>query len=108
MGRVIDRLHRRGAEVIHTGVEPVHVSGHARQGELQILLSVAKPEWFIPVHGEYRHLVNHHARLATRMGVDEDKALLCEDGDSVVIDDTGSAGATSSRPGFLYVDGTVG
>ena len=61
VGKVVDGLHRRGAEVVHTGVEPVHVSGHARQGELKTLLSVARPEWFVPVHGEYRHLVNHAA-----------------------------------------------
>ncbi len=106
VGRVIDGLYRRGAEVIHTGVEPVHVSGHARQGELMVLLSVAKPEWFIPVHGEYRHLVNH-AQLATRMGVDKGKALLCEDGDSVVLDDVGIHQGEVPA-GFLYVDGTVG
>ncbi len=51
VGQVIDGLHRRGAEVVHTGVAPVHVSGHARQGELQTLLSVARPQWFVPVHG---------------------------------------------------------
>ena len=99
--------HRRGAEVIHTGMEPVHVSGHARQGELQTLLAVARPEWFIPVHGEYRHMV-HHARLAVRMGVAEDKALLCEDGDSVVIADDGVWRGDDVPAGFLYVDGTVG
>jgi ribonuclease J len=107
VGRVIDRLHRRGAEVIHTGMEPVHVSGHARQGELQTLLAVARPEWFIPVHGEYRHMV-HHARLAVRMGVDEEKALLCEDGDSVVLADDGVWRGDDVPAGFLYVDGTVG
>ncbi|HXQ90822.1 MAG TPA: ribonuclease J [Acidimicrobiales bacterium] len=107
VGRVIDGLYRRGAEVIHTGVEPVHVSGHARQGELMVLLSVARPEWFIPVHGEYRHLVNH-IELATRMGVHEDKALLCEDGDSVVLGDNGLRHGDAVPAGFLYVDGTVG
>jgi len=107
VGRVIDGLYRRGAEVIHTGVEPVHVSGHARQGELMVLLSVARPEWFIPVHGEYRHLINH-CQLATRMGVAEEKALICEDGDSVIIDDAGIHPGDSVPAGFLYVDGTVG
>jgi ribonuclease J len=107
VGRVIDGLYRRGAEVIHTGIEPVHVSGHARQGELMVLLSVARPEWFIPVHGEYRHLVNH-VQLATRMGVADDKAMLCEDGDSVVLDDAGLHRGDSVPAGFLYVDGTVG
>jgi ribonuclease J len=107
VGRVIDGLHRRGAEVVHTGVEPVHVSGHARQGELQTLLSVARPEWFVPVHGEYRHLVNH-VRLALQMGVPEERALLCEDGDSVVLDDDGLRRGEPVPAGFLYVDGTVG
>ncbi len=107
VGRVIDGLHRRGAVVVHTGVEPVHVSGHARQGELMTLLSVARPEWFIPVHGEYRHMVNH-ARLAVNMGVDPDRVLVCEDGDSLLI---GSGGLRRTEPvpaGYLYVDGTVG
>jgi ribonuclease J len=107
VGRVIDRLHRRGAEVIHTGVEPVHVSGHARQGELQTMLALAKPEFFVPVHGEYRHLWNH-ARLATAMGVAEDNVLLCEDGDSVVLTDAGIERGAEVPAGFLYVDGTVG
>jgi ribonuclease J len=107
VGKVIDGLYRRGAEVIHTGVEPVHVSGHARQGELQMLLSVARPEWFIPVHGEYRHMVNH-VRLAQRTGVDEKKALLCEDGDSVVLNDEGMRRGDPVPAGFLYVDGVVG
>ncbi|HUI04601.1 MAG TPA: ribonuclease J [Acidimicrobiales bacterium] len=107
VGRVIDALHRRGAEVIHTGVAPVHVSGHARQGELKVLLSVARPQWFIPVHGEYRHLVNH-VRLATRMGVAPDNAVLCEDGDSVVLDGAGLRRGDPVPAGFLYVDGTVG
>ncbi|HZU80655.1 MAG TPA: ribonuclease J, partial [Acidimicrobiales bacterium] len=107
VGQVIDGLHRRGATVIHTGVEPVHVSGHARQGELQTLLSVARPEWFVPVHGEYRHLVNH-ARLAQRMGVAEEHVVLCEDGDSLVIEDDGIGRGDSVPAGLLYVDGTVG
>ncbi len=107
VGKVIDGLYRRGAEVIHSAVEPVHVSGHARQGELQTLLSITRPEWFIPVHGEYRHMVNH-AQLALRTGVEEKKALLCEDGDSVVLDDEGLHRGDSVPAGFLYVDGTVG
>ncbi len=107
VGRVIDGLHRRGAEVVHTGIEPVHVSGHARQGELRTLHSVARPEWFVPVHGEYRHLVNH-GRLAQSMGMAEDHVLVCEDGDSVVLDDDGLHRGDSVPGGFLFVDGTVG
>jgi ribonuclease J len=107
VGRVIDGLHRRGAEVVHTGVEPVHVSGHARQGELETLLSVVRPEWFVPVHGEYRHMVNH-ALLARRMGVDEGKVVVCEDGDSLVLEDSGIRRGEPVPAGFLYVDGTTG
>ena len=107
VGKVIDGLHRRGATVVHTGVEPVHVSGHARQGELQTLLSVARPEWFVPVHGEYRHMVNH-AALAVRMAVADDHVLVCEDGDSLVIEDGGIRRGDPVPAGFLYVDGTVG
>jgi ribonuclease J len=107
VGQVIDGLYRRGAEVIHGEVDAVHVSGHARQGELQMLLSVTRPEWFIPVHGEYRHMVNH-IQLALRTGIDEKKALLCEDGDSVVIDDEEMRRGDSVPAGFLYVDGVVG
>ncbi len=107
VGRVIDELYRRGADVIHSGAEAVHVSGHARQGELQTLISVAKPDCFIPVHGEYRHMV-HHARLATGMGVAVDQVLLCEDGDTVRLDAAGIHRDGEVPAGYLYVDGTVG
>src|SRR5205807_3027921 len=70
VNKVIDVLHRLGAEVIHAGIANVHVTGHAMQGELKTLLSIAKPEYFVPVHGEFRHLRNH-ARLAIEMGVDD-------------------------------------
>jgi ribonuclease J len=107
VGRVIDALHRRGAQVVHTGVEPVHVSGHARQGELQTLLSLVRPEWFVPVHGEYRHMVNH-ASLAQATGVEAGKVVICEDGDSLVLDDDGISRSEPVPAGFVYVDGTVG
>jgi len=107
VGRVIDELHRRGAEVIHSGAEAVHVSGHARQGELRTLLSVAKPASFVPVHGEFRHLV-HHAELARSMGIPSDQVLLCEDGDAVVLDQKGLRRDGTVPAGYLYVDGTVG
>jgi ribonuclease J len=107
VGKVIDGLYRRGAEVVDTAVEPVHVSGHARQGELKTLLSVASPEWFVPVHGEYRHLVNH-GRLAEEMGVDPLKVLVCQDGDSLTLSDKGLEISGDVPAGYLYVDGTVG
>ena len=63
VAKVIDGLYRLGAEVIHSGLADVHVSGHGMRGELQTMLAVARPEYFVPVHGEFRHLT-HHARLA--------------------------------------------
>ncbi|HUA95737.1 MAG TPA: ribonuclease J, partial [Acidimicrobiales bacterium] len=105
VGRVIDELHRRGATVIHSGSEAVHVSGHARQGELRTLLSVARPRTFVPVHGEYRHLV-HHAELARSMGVEH--VLLCEDGDAVRLEADGLARDGTVPAGYLYVDGALG
>ena len=107
VGRVIDDLHRRGAEVVHSGAEAVHVSGHARQGELRTLLSVTRPECFVPVHGEFRHMV-HHARLALSMGLDPAKVLLCEDGDVIALDAKGIGRDGQVPAGYVYVDGTVG
>jgi ribonuclease J len=107
VGRVIDELYRRGAQVVHTGTDAVHVSGHARQGELRTLLSVAEPRAFVPVHGEYRHLV-HHCALARSMGVPADQVLLCEDGDAVRLDEAGLHRDGTVPAGYLYVDGTVG
>ena len=107
VGRVIDDLHRRGAEVVHSGAEAVHVSGHARQGELRTLIDVTRPECFVPVHGEYRHMV-HHARLALSMGLDPAKVLLCEDGDVIQLNAKGINRDGEVPAGYVYVDGTVG
>jgi len=107
VGQVIDELHRRGAEVVHSGTEAVHVSGHARQGELQTLISVAKPSAFVPVHGEFRHMV-HHARLAVATGVPAEQVVLCEDGDAVCLDEKGLRRDGTVPAGYVYVDGTVG
>ncbi|HVA10488.1 MAG TPA: ribonuclease J [Acidimicrobiales bacterium] len=107
VGRVIDDLHRRGAEVVHSGSEAVHVSGHARRGELQTLMAVTRPECFVPVHGEYRHLV-HHARIAVSMGIAPSKVILCEDGDVVQLNAKGIKRDGTVAAGYVYVDGTVG
>ncbi len=107
VNRVIDGLHRLGAEVVHSGVADVHVTGHAMQGELKTLLSVARPTYFIPVHGEFRHLT-HHSTLAIEMGVPEDNVLLAEDGDVVELSDSGIDFAGAVPSGYLYVDGIVG
>lgn len=107
VGKVIDGLHRLGAEVVHSGIARVHVSGHAMREELKILLSLARPDCFIPVHGEFRHLT-HHARLAEAMGVAPERVLLAEDGDVVELTDTGIDFAGEVPAGYLYVDGIVG
>ncbi len=107
VAKVMDGLARRGAEVIHSGIAHVHESGHAKQGELSTLLAIAHPKCFVPVHGEYRHLLRH-SRLAIEMGVDPDSVLLCEDGDSVVLSDEGIDFGASVPAGYLYVDGVVG
>jgi len=85
---LINEFYRRGAEVIYEKVSDIHVSGHASREELKIMISLAKPSYFIPVHGEYRHLVKH-AQLAEAMGVDPDRVLLAEDGDVVTFSRVG-------------------
>jgi ribonuclease J len=107
VNKVIDGLYRLGAEVVHSGMADVHVTGHAMQGELKTLLSIAKPEHFIPVHGEFRHLT-HHARLAMEMGVPVANVLLAEDGDVVELTEKGLDFVDSVPSGYLYVDGIVG
>jgi ribonuclease J len=107
VAKVMDGLARRGAEVIHSGIAHVHESGHAKQGELSTLLAVSRPKTFVPVHGEYRHLLRH-SRLAIEMGVDPDNVLICEDGDSIVLSDAGIDYGDSVPAGYLYVDGVVG
>jgi ribonuclease J len=107
VSKVIDGLIRLGAKVVHTGIADVHATGHAKQEELKTVLSVTKPDWFVPVHGEYRHL-SAHADLARQMGVADDHVLLCEDGDSIELRDDGVHRVGSVPAGYLYVDGTVG
>jgi ribonuclease J len=106
--RVINALYHAGAEVVHDGNAKVHVSGHASQEELKFMMNLLSPEWFIPVHGEYRHMV-HHAHLADQCGVDYDKVKVCEDGDVVTLLDGGLEVERRAVPsGYLYVDGIVG
>ncbi len=105
--KVIDGLVRLGAKVVHSGLEDVHATGHAKQEELKTLLSIVEPQWFVPVHGEYRHMV-HHAELAQTMGVPADRTLLCEDGDQITIDDNGIRKSGQVPAGYLFVDGIVG
>ena len=111
--RIIDSLHRAGADVLHGGSSPVHVSGHASQEELKMLINIVEPEWFVPVHGEYTHMV-HHARLAEQVGVPRDHVIICEDGDKLTLEPRrdGTASLEVERravpAGYMYVDGIVG
>jgi len=107
VSKVIDGMTRLGADVVHSGIDDVHATGHAKQEELKTLLSIARPEWFTPVHGEYRHLMKH-AYLATQMGVPEERVLVCEDGDALVLTDHGITRGERVPAGYLYVDGIVG
>ncbi len=100
-------LARRGARVVHSGQVDVHTSGHGKQQELRTLHSVAVPEWFVPVHGEYAHLVAHRD-LAREMGMAHDHVVLCEDGDQVELTADGLAHLGSIGGDHLYVDGMVG
>ena len=104
VSRVINAMARLGVRVVHSGLHDVHATGHAKQEELKTLLNLVQPEHFIPVHGEYRHMVAH-AELARTMGVADGNVLLCEDGDRVALTDDGLelVGRVPAR--YLYVDG---
>jgi len=106
--RVINGLTRLGARVVHKETSLVHVSGHAPAGELLYLLNLVKPRNFMPVHGEWRHLVAH-ARLAKLTGVPDDRIVIAEDGVVVDLVDGKIAVAGAVDCGYVYVDGlTVG
>ena len=107
VNRVIDGLLRRGAKVVHSGIADVHATGHAQADEIKTYLSLVQPEWFVPIHGEYRHMVAH-ARLGELMGLDADRVVLCEDGDVIELGDQGVKRADRVPAGYVYVDGIVG
>jgi ribonuclease J len=107
VNRVIDDLLRAGVEVIHSGVADVHATGHAQADELKTYLSITNPEWFVPIHGEYRHMVAN-AKLGYLMGVPRDHVLVCEDGDVLELNDDELRAVGRVPAGYLYVDGIVG
>ena len=88
VSRMINDLIERGARVVHSGEIEIHTSGHGRQDELAALHQAASPDWFVPVHGELRHL-RAHAALARRLGMPAERVLVARDGDQVVLDDGG-------------------
>ena len=85
VSKVIDDLMQLGAEVVYSALADVHVSGHACQEELKLLHSLIKPKYFMPVHGEYRHLIQH-ARLAESLGMPKDNIFVMENGEIVLHD----------------------
>ena len=85
ISRVINQLFRIGCNVIYESLAEVHVSGHARQEELKLMHMLLRPKYFIPVHGEYRHL-HHHAELAKKLGMPEDNVVIAEIGDVIELD----------------------
>jgi ribonuclease J len=101
---LVNHLYRRGALVYYDRVARVHVSGHASQEELKIVLNLVRPRHFVPVHGEYRHLVRH-LRLATEVGIPAERCHLLEDGDVLEIDAGGARRADRVTAGRVFVDG---
>ena len=101
---VINNLYRLGAEVIYESLEPIHVSGHACRVELRLLQSLIKPKFFIPVHGEYRHL-KKHADLAESVGVKKSNILIADIGDTVELDGKTMKFGEKFAAGSKYVDG---
>jgi ribonuclease J len=107
VNRVIDGLLRAGAKVVHSGIADVHATGHAQAEELKTYHSILRPEWFVPVHGEYRHL-RAHAELAVVMGAPRDHVLQAADGDVLELSDDGLAFHSTVPANYLFVDGIVG
>lgn len=107
VNRVIDGLLRAGAKVVHSGTADVHATGHAQAEELKTYHSIVRPEWFVPVHGEYRHL-RAHAELAVVMGAAPDHVLQATDGDVLQLDDNGLSFHSTVPAAYLFVDGIVG
>ncbi|MDP2689312.1 MAG: ribonuclease J [Deltaproteobacteria bacterium] len=101
---MMNHLYRRGADVIYEKVSEIHVSGHASQEELKIMFNLVKPEYFIPVHGEYRHLVLH-SRLARKVGIPEENIFIAEDGDVVEFTEEGVRKLDKVEYGKVFVDG---
>ena len=101
---LINNLYRFGAEVIYEKVSEIHVSGHANQEELKLMLHLTKPQHFIPIHGEYRHLVKH-AQLAQKIGLAPEKIILAENGQVIRFNASEGWLADQVEVGRVFVDG---
>ena len=102
--RTINRLFRRGANVIYEPIAPVHVSGHASQEEMKLLLHLVKPKYFIPIHGELRHL-KQHATLAQEVGISRGNITVIENGQVVEFENEKLSLGERIPGGYIFVDG---
>ena len=103
--RTINRLFRRGAQVVYDRIAPVHVSGHASQEEMKLMLHMVKPKFFIPIHGELRHL-HQHARLARELGLEQERVTVIENGMVVEFQDGEMKLGKRIPGGYVFVDGS--
>jgi ribonuclease J len=104
IGRVMNHIAKRGADIIYEGIKHVHVSGHGSEEELKLMLSLVRPRYFVPIHGEYRQLARH-ARIAKSVSPGT-KAVLAENGDLIRIDGEGARVAGKVPAGRILIDGT--
>lgn len=104
VARVINMLYKKGADVLYDTLEEIHVSGHARQEELKLMLTLLKPKFFMPVHGEFRHL-KHHAKLAMELGIKEENIIIAQTGDVVEVNNKSAQVNGTVPSGNILVDG---
>ena len=104
VNRTVDNLFKQGAQVIYSKLAQVHVHGHGSQEELKLLLNLVKPRFFMPIHGEYRHL-SLHAKLAQTVGIPKDNIFVLEDGDILELGPQAARKTGKVSSGNVYVDG---
>ena len=104
VARTLDNLFKQGAEVLYSGIAPVHVHGHGSQEELKLLLTIVKPKYFVPIHGEYRHL-SLHAKLAQSIGIPKENTFVLEDGDIFECSPKSAKVTGRVTASNVYVDG---
>jgi len=105
INRTINRLFQQGANVVHEKIAPVHVSGHANQEDQKLLIHLIKPEYFVPIHGELRHLTQH-ARIAQEMGVPAANTMVVENGYILEFDEESGRIGERIPGGYVFVDGS--
>ena len=104
IGKIINHLFRRGANVIYEKVSEVHVSGHASKEELKLMLNLIKPKYFMPIHGEYRHLI-YHSMLAKKMDIPKENIFIMKNGDVLELSDSEARKSGNINAGRIYIDG---